>query len=90
MGLIVVRININKKINKKWINKDSRFVLQAQDDQSLGDETPQLGDEPSFLKEAAPKVIIPGHRDTKDVLAQLTASKEDDKSKKQTKHSLYK
>ena len=36
------------------------------------------------------KVLVPGHRDTKDVLAQLTATKETEKKDdKKTKHSLY-
>ncbi|XP_018012660.1 uncharacterized protein LOC108669765 isoform X1 [Hyalella azteca] len=61
----------------------------AQSDPSLGEDTPQLGDEPSFLKEGPTKVVIPGHRDTKEVLAQLTSSKEQEQKVK-NKHSLYK
>jgi len=65
-------------------------IPQAQEDSNLGEDTPQLGDEPSFLKETTAKVVVPGHRDMKDVMGQLTASKEEDKNKKQTKRSLYK
>uniref|UniRef100_A0A6A7FPI7 Myophilin-like isoform X3 n=1 Tax=Hirondellea gigas TaxID=1518452 RepID=A0A6A7FPI7_9CRUS len=61
----------------------------AQSDPSLGPDMPQLGDEPSFLKEVTKVVLVPGHRDTKDVLAQLTASKGEDLTGKKTKHSLY-
>ena len=63
-------------------------ILQAQADPKLGDEVPQLGDEPNFVKPTK-KVDMPGHRDTRDVLNQLTAKK-DDAKKQQTKHSLYK
>ncbi|XP_071525801.1 myophilin-like [Panulirus ornatus] len=58
------------------------------EDPSMGEDCPRLGDEPSFMQEHKKKVDIPGHRDTKDVLAQLTADKHKDE-KKTAKHSLY-
>ncbi|XP_042878200.1 myophilin-like [Penaeus japonicus] len=61
--------------------------LVAQDP-NMGDDCPKLGDEPSFLKEPKKKIDMPGHRDTKDVLAQLTSEKPKEE-KKTTKHSLY-
>ncbi|KAK8407837.1 hypothetical protein O3P69_002399 [Scylla paramamosain] len=57
------------------------------DDSNLSD-CPRLGDEPSFMQEHKKKVDVPGHRDTKDVLAQLTTEKKKDE-KKLAKHSLY-
>lgn len=54
----------------------------------MGADCPKLGDEPSFMQETKKKVDVPGHRDTKDVLAQLTAEKKKEE-KKATKHSLY-
>lgn len=62
-------------------------LLQVADDPNLGD-CPRLGDEPSFMQEQKKKVDVPGHRDTKDVLAQLTTEKKKDE-KKLAKHSLY-
>ena len=49
---------------------------------------PRLGDEPSFMQEHKKKVDVPGHRDTKDVMAQLTTEKKKE-DKKLEKHSLY-
>ncbi|KAK3888923.1 hypothetical protein Pcinc_007053 [Petrolisthes cinctipes] len=59
------------------------------EDPKQASDTPQLGDEPSFLQEPKKKVDVPGHRDTKDVMAQLTAEKKT-AEKKLEKHSLYK
>lgn len=58
------------------------------EDPNMGDDCPKLGDEPSFMQEPKKKVDVPGHRDTKDVLAQLTTEKKKDE-KKLMKHSLY-
>lgn len=68
----------------------SPFILlwQVAEDPNMGADCPRLGDEPSFLQEPKKKVDVPGHRDTKDVLAQLTAEKKKEE-KKATKHSLY-
>lgn len=54
----------------------------------MGADCPRLGDEPSFMQEHKKKVDVPGHRDTKDVMAQLTTEKKKDE-KKAGKHSLY-
>ncbi|KAK8749447.1 hypothetical protein OTU49_015364 [Cherax quadricarinatus] len=59
------------------------------EDPNMGPDCPRLGDEPSFMKEQPKKKVdIPGHRDTKEVMAQLTAEKRKEE-KKAIKHSLY-
>ncbi|XP_050726729.1 myophilin-like [Eriocheir sinensis] len=64
------------------------LAKQVAEDPNMGADCPRLGDEPSFMQEQKKKVDVPGHRDTKDVLAQLTAEKKKEE-KKSTKHSLY-
>lgn len=60
-------------------------------DSNQPNDTPELGDEPSFLQVKEKKVDMPGHRDTKDVMAQLTSqlTSEKKEDKKLVKHSLY-
>jgi len=64
----------------------------VQEDTAMDADTPSLGDEPSFMKEVNKTIMIPGHRDTKDVMNQLitsTTTTTSEETTKRNKHSLY-
>jgi len=65
------------------------LAKQVREDPSTAPETPALGDEPSFLAGKSRAVVVPGHRDTSEVLASLAArSGPEEAGEKRTKHSL--